>query len=150
MVAERGLFSFRPLNETNEASMATAEETLLVPQNYDQAEEFVNKLMTIEDLRAFCCMFGLLQDGTKASLKGRLLEHYKGQFKALSGTPVPTQRKKSRAISPQSTDEEPLFPSAAVDVEQSIDKLHGTCRFANERVHGRVAFAVQYFFNGVH
>ena len=58
-----------------------------------------------------------------AALKGRLLEHYKGQFKALSGTPVPTPRKKSRAISPQSTDEEPLFPSATGDVEQRIDKL---------------------------
>ena len=100
--------------------MATAEETLLVPQNYGEAEELVNKL-TIEDLRAFCYTFGLLQDGTKASLKGRLLEHYKGQFKALSGTPVPTPRKKSRAISPQLTDEEPLFPSVAV--EQRIDNL---------------------------
>ena len=102
--------------------MATAEETLLVPQNYGEAEELVNKL-TIEDLRAFCYTFGLPQDGTKASLKGRLLEHYKGQFKALSGTPVPTPRKKSGAISPQSTDEEPLFPSSAVDVEQRIDRL---------------------------
>ena len=102
--------------------MASAEETLLVPQNYGEAEELVNKL-TIEDLRAFCYTFGLPQDGTKASLKGRLLEHYKGQFKALSGTPVPTPRKKSRAVSPQSTDEEPLFPSAAVDVEQRIDRL---------------------------
>ena len=36
---------------------------------------------------------------------------------------MPTPGKKSRAISPQSTDEEPLFPSAAVDVEQRIDKL---------------------------
>ena len=76
-----------------------------------------------QDLRAFCYTFRLLQDGTKASLKGRLLEHYKGQFKALSGTPVPTPRKKSRAISPQSTDKEPLFPSATGDVEQRIDKL---------------------------
>ena len=91
--------------------MATAEETLLVLQNYGEAEELVNKL-TIEDLRAFCYTFGLLQDGTKAL---QLLEHNKGQFKALSGTPVPTPRKKSRAISPQSTDKEPLFPSAAVE-----------------------------------
>ena len=34
-----------------------------------------------------------------------------------------TQRRKSRAITPQSIDEEPLYPSTAVDVEQRIDKL---------------------------
>ena len=51
------------------------------------------------------------------------MEHYKGQFKALSGTPVPTPRQKSGAISPQSIDEEPLFPSPAVDREQRIDRL---------------------------
>ena len=102
--------------------MATTEETLLVPQNYGEAEELVKKV-AVEDLRAFCYTVGLPQNGTKASLKGRLLEHYKGQFKALSGTPVPTPRTKSGARSPQSTDEEPLFPSAAVDVEQRIDRL---------------------------
>ena len=55
--------------------MATAEETLLVPQNYVEAEELVNKL-TIDDLGALCYPFGLLQDRTKASLTGRLLELY--------------------------------------------------------------------------
>ena len=36
---------------------------------------------------------------------------------------MPAPRKKSGAISPRSTDEELLFPSAAVDVEQRIDRL---------------------------
>ena len=49
--------------------MATAEETLLIPQNYGEAEELVNKL-TIEDLRAFCYTFGLLQEEKKQVLKG--------------------------------------------------------------------------------
>ena len=127
--------------------MATAEETLLVLQNYGEAEELVNKL-TIEDLRAFCYTFGLLQDGTKASLKGRLLEHYKGQFKALSGTPVPTPQKKSRAISPQLTNEEPLFPSVAV--EQRIDNLELAILRMREYMDESLSQFRIIFFNGVH
>lgn len=44
----------------------------------------------------------------------------------LSGTAVATPLRKTRAITPQSTDEEPLYPSAAVDVKQRIDKLELT------------------------
>ena len=58
--------------------MANAEEVLLIPKNLDEAKELVNKL-SIEDLR-FCFTFGLTQDGTKASLKERLFEYYKGKF----------------------------------------------------------------------
>ena len=49
--------------------------TLLVPQNYGEVEKLVNKV-TIEDFRALCYPFGLLQDEMKASLKGRLFELY--------------------------------------------------------------------------
>ena len=59
--------------------MATAEETLLLPQNYGEAVGLLKKL-TIEDLRAFCYTSGLQQDGGKATVKGRFLEHYKGEF----------------------------------------------------------------------
>ena len=36
---------------------------------------------------------------------------------------MPTPHRKSRPITPQSTDKEPLYPSAAIDVEQRIDNL---------------------------
>ena len=48
--------------------MIAPEQAFLVPQNLYEAETLVNKL-TIEDLRAVCFTFGLLQDGTKASFK---------------------------------------------------------------------------------
>ena len=93
-----------------------------MPQNLDEAETLVNKL-TIEDFRAFCFTFGLSQDGTKASLKERLMEYYEEKFKSSLGSPVPMPRRRHSAESPKTTEQETLFSSAPVDVEQRIDNL---------------------------
>ena len=45
-----------------------AQEEFLIPKNFIEAKELVNKL-SIEDLRTFCLTFALAQDGSKASLK---------------------------------------------------------------------------------
>ena len=58
------------------SSMENVEEVLLIPKDLNKAKELVNKL-SIEDLKTFCFTFGLPQDGTKTSLKERLLEYYK-------------------------------------------------------------------------
>jgi len=47
-----------------------AQEEFLIPKNFIEAKELVNKL-SIEDLRTFCFTFGLAQDGSKASLQER-------------------------------------------------------------------------------
>ena len=73
-----------------------AEEEFVIPKNFIEATELVNKL-SIEDLRMFCFTFALAQDGLKARLKERLLEYYRGQFSSVNGTPQPTPRKKSAA-----------------------------------------------------
>ena len=78
--------------------MIATEQAFLVPQNLDEAETLVNKL-TIEDLRAFCFRFGLSQDGTKASLKERLMEYYEEKFKSSLGSPVPMPRRRIARIS---------------------------------------------------
>jgi len=44
------------------------QQEFLVPKNLTEAKELVNKL-SIDDLRTFCSMFALGQDGSKASLK---------------------------------------------------------------------------------
>ena len=100
--------------------MIATEQAFLVPPNLDEAETLVNKL-TIEDFRAFCFTFGLLQDGTKASLKERLMEYYEEKFKSSLGSPVPMPRRRHSAESPKTTEKE--FSSAPVDVEQRIDNL---------------------------
>ena len=41
--------------------MSTADDMLQVPKNLDEAKELVDKL-SVEQLRAFCFMLGLLQD----------------------------------------------------------------------------------------
>ena len=102
--------------------MIATEQAFLVPQNLDEAETLVNKL-TIEDLRAFCFTFGLSQDGTKASLKERLMEYYEEKFKSSLGSPVPMPRRRHSAESLKTTEKETLFSSALVDVEQRIDNL---------------------------
>ena len=101
--------------------MIATEQAFLVPQNLDEAETLVNKL-TIEDLRAFCFTFGLSQDGTKASLKERLMEYYEEKFKSSLGSPVPMPRRRHSAESLKTTEKE-TFSSALVDVEQRIDNL---------------------------
>jgi len=83
------------------------QEEFLIPKNFTEAEESVNKL-SIEDFRTFCFTFRLAQDGTKASLKEQLLEYYGGQFTSVNGTPVPTPRKKSTVKSPPSNVKESL------------------------------------------
>ena len=70
------------------------QEEFLVPENLKEVKELVNKL-SIEDLRTLCFAFALGQDGSKASLKERLLEYYRGQFASVNGTPVPMPRKTS-------------------------------------------------------
>ena len=54
-----------------------AQEEFLVPKKLTEAKELVNKL-NIEDLRTFCFTFAPGQDGSKAGLKERLLEYYRG------------------------------------------------------------------------
>ena len=102
--------------------MANAEEVLLIPKNLDEAKELVNKL-SIEDLRTFCLTFGLTQDGTKASLKERLFEYYKGKFTLENGTPVPTPRKRSAVKSPHSNEKEASVSEIMADVEQKLDEF---------------------------
>ena len=70
-----------------------AQEQFAIPKNFIEVKELVNKL-SIEDLRMFCFTFGLGQDGSKASVKERLLEYYRGQFTSVNGTPKPTPCKK--------------------------------------------------------
>lgn len=81
----------------------------------------VNKL-GIEDLKTFCFTFGLSQDGTKANLKERLLEYYKGKFSLVNGAPVPTPRKKSAVKSPQSKEKEMSVSEAIGGVEQKLEQ----------------------------
>ena len=113
MVAERGC--------GRTTKMASAEETLLIPKDLNDAKELVNKL-GIEDLKTFCFTFGLPQDGTKANLKERLLEYYKGKFPLVSGTPVPTPRKKSAVKSPDSKEKEMSVSEAIGNVEQKLEQ----------------------------
>ena len=124
LVAERGSFSVFCSTKGKQRSEydSATEQAFLVPQNLDEAETLVNKL-TIEDLRAFCFTFGLSQDGTKASLKERLMEYYEEKFKSSLGSPVPMPRRRHSAESLKTTEKETLFSSALVDVEQRIDNL---------------------------
>ena len=90
-----------------------AQEEFLIPRNFIQEKELVHKL-SIEDLGTFCFTFGLAQDGSKASLKERLLEYYGGQFISVNKTPKPTPRKKSAVKS---------LPSNTIDgVDQKTDQ----------------------------
>ena len=79
--------------------MASAEETLLIPKDLNEAKELVNKLGI--EKKTFCFTSGLPQDGTKADLKKRLREYYKGKLPLVSGAPVPTPRKKSAVKKPE-------------------------------------------------
>ena len=97
------------------------QEEFLVPKNLTEAKELVNKL-SIEDLRTFCFTFALGQDGSKASLKERLLEYYRGQFTSVNGTPVPTPRKKSAVKSPPSNVKESLASETVHGMDQKSDQ----------------------------
>ena len=120
-------FVFGPIHLVTEqgcgrtTKMASAEETLLIPKDFKEAKELVNKL-GIEDLKTFCFTFGLPQDGTKADLKERLREYYKGKLPLVSGAPVPTPRKKSAVKSPDSKEKEMSVSEAIGDVEQKLEQ----------------------------
>lgn len=78
--------------------------------------------MSIEDLRTFCFTFALAQDGSKASLKERLLEYYREQFTSVNGTPKPTPRKKSVVKSPPSNVKESLASETIDGMDQKSDQ----------------------------
>ena len=97
------------------------QEEFLVPKNLTEAKELVNKL-SIEDLRTFCSTFALGQDGSKSSLKERLLEYYRGQFTPVNGTPVPKPREKSAVKSPPSNAKESLATETIHGMDQKSDQ----------------------------
>jgi len=97
------------------------QEVFLIPKNFTEAKELVNKL-SIEDLRTFCFTFGVAQEGTKASLKERLLEYYGGQFTSVNETPVPTPRKKSTVKSRPSNVKESLVSETIDGMDQKSDQ----------------------------
>ena len=117
---------------------------MLILKNLDEAKELVNKL-SIEDLRTFCFTFGLTQDGTKASLKERLFEYYKGKFTLENGTPVPTPRKRSAVKSPHSNEKEASVSEIMADVEQKLDEsissIADQLRKSDERID-QIEFSV--------
>ena len=55
-----------------------------------------------------CSTFALAQDGSKSSLKKRLLKYHRGQFTSANGTPAPTPRKMF-ALKSQKSDQPILF-----------------------------------------
>ena len=85
------------------------QDEFLIPKDLTEAKELVNKL-SIEDLRTFCFTFALAQEGSKARLKERLLEYYRGKFTSVNRTPKPTPQKKSAVKSPPSNVKESLAP----------------------------------------
>lgn len=97
------------------------QEEFLIPKNFTEVKELVNKLI-IEDLRTFCFTFGPAQDGSKASLKERLLEYYRGQFTSVNGTPVPTPWKKSAVKSPPLNVKESLASETTDSMDQKSDQ----------------------------
>ena len=98
-----------------------AQEEFLVPKNLTEAKELVNKL-NIEDLRTFCFTFALGQDGSKAGLKERLLECYRGQFTSVNRTPALTPRKKSSVKSPPSNVKESVASETVHGMDQQSDQ----------------------------
>ena len=97
------------------------EEEFAIPKNFIEVKELVNKL-SIDDLRTFCFTFALAQDESKASLKERLLEYYRGQFTSVNGTPKPTPRKKSAVKSPPSNAKESLASETVDGMDQKSDQ----------------------------
>ena len=73
-------------------------------------------------MRTFCFTFALGQDGSKASLKERLLEYYRGQFTSVNKTPVPTPQKKSAVKSPSSNVKESLASETIDGMDQKSDQ----------------------------
>ena len=55
-----------------------------------------------------CFTFALAQDGSKSSLKKRLLKYHRGQFTSVNGAPAPTPRKMF-ALKSQKSDQPILF-----------------------------------------
>ena len=92
----------------------------LVPKNLTEARESVNKL-SVENLRTFSFMLALGQEGSKASLKERLLQYYRGQFTPVNGMPVATPRKKSAVKGPPSNAKESLASETIHDMDQKSD-----------------------------
>ena len=76
----------------------------------------------MEDFSTFCFTFALAQYRSKASLKGRLLEYYRGQFTLVNGTPKPTPRKKSTVKSLSSNVKESLASETIHGMDQKLDQ----------------------------
>ena len=66
----------------------------------------------------FCFTFALAQDGSKASLKERLLEYCRGQFTPVNETPKPTRQKTSTVKSPPSNVKESLASETIDGMDQ--------------------------------
>ena len=96
-----------------------AQEEFLIPKNLIKAKELVNKF-SIEDLRIFCSTFALAQDGSKARLKERLLEYFRGQLSSGNGSPKPTSRKRFAVKSPPSNETESLASEIIDAMDQKL------------------------------
>ena len=125
-----------------ESSMKNVEEELLIPKDLNEAKELVNKL-SIEDLKTFCFTFGLSQDGTKASLKERLLEYYKGKLTLKNGTPkpVPTPRKRSTVESEKEAPVVEIMTDVELKLGESISFITDQLRKSDQRID-QVEFSV--------
>ena len=125
-----------------ESSMKNVEEELLIPKDLNEAKELVNKL-SIEDLKTFCFTFGLPQDITKASLKERLLEYYKGKLTLKNGTPEPepTPRKRSTVESEKEAPVVEIMTDVELKLDESISFITDQLRKSDQRID-QVEFSV--------
>ena len=102
----------------------------------------VNKL-SIEHLKTFCFTFGLPRDGTKASLKERLLECYKGKLTLKNGTPkpVPTTRKRFTVESEKEAPVAEIMTDVQLKLDESISFITEQLRKSDQRID-QVEFSV--------
>ena len=121
------------------------QEEFLVPKNLTEAKELVNNYVEHRRLQNICFTFALAQDGSKGSLKERLLEYYRGQFTSVNGTPVPTPRKKSAVKSPLSNLKESLASEIVHGMNQKSDQpflsISDQLRKSDQRIN-KIEFAV--------